>query len=87
MTTVEINGYAGRAIRELLGFKPTAVAKKMQVGLPYVSKMENGHTTRVSTVTFRRWQEALLVADPRALMANPHSQVLNTNGNGDTQNN
>lgn len=82
MTTVEINGYAGRVIRELLGFKPAAVASRMNVQRQYISKIENGHTTRISTETFRLWQGALLVSDPRALMANPHTQALNTNGNG-----
>ena len=80
--TVEVNGYAGREVRNILHFDAAEVANKMGVTANYLWRIENGTKTRISTKVFRAWQDALLIADRRALLANPHTQAW-PNGNGD----
>lgn len=79
--TIEVNGYAGRRIRDLLRFDVPDVAAKMGVSANYLYRIENGTKPRISTKAFKAWADALLTTDPRELLASPHTQEW-PNGNG-----
>lgn len=82
-TTVEVNGYAGRHIRNMLGIDADEVATKMGVTRDYIYKIELGYNRRLSLTKFRLWQNVLLVQDRRALMCNPHDVAADDNGGED----
>lgn len=71
-TTVDIHGYALRAIRELAGLSPRKLADEIGTDRSYIARIENGHTVRVSRPVYRKILTALCLTDYRALLANPH---------------
>lgn len=71
-STVEINGYALRAIRKLMNVSPRDLAAMIGKDRTYIVKMETGHP-RVSTDVFEALLKALAIEDRRALMASPHA--------------
>lgn len=71
-STVEINGYALRWGRKLMNLTPAALANAIERDRTYIVKIENGAVTRVSTETFDRLVKALMLEDPRAILATPH---------------
>lgn len=73
--TVEINGYALRWGRKLMGLTPAALADSIERDRTYIVKIENGAVTRVSTDTFTRLVVALKLEDSRALMSTPHADL------------
>lgn len=70
--TVEVNGYASRAIRVNAGLSVAQVARAAQLDGGYIRHLENGSRTRMSPEAFASLCRALALADRRALMANPH---------------
>ncbi|WP_154021768.1 helix-turn-helix domain-containing protein [Mycobacteroides abscessus] len=76
VTTVEINGFATRVIRELKGRGMSELAEKLAVDRSYINKIELGHSTRVSTVFYARLIAELAIADHRVLLANPHGTTV-----------
>lgn len=78
-TTVEVNGYAGREIRNNHGLDAGEIADQMGISRDYLYKIELGHSPKVSAKVFKAWMNALGVTDRRVLLANPHPS---TNGNG-----
>lgn len=75
--TVEINGYALRWGRKLMGLGPQALADAIGRNRTYVVKMETGAVDRVSVDTFKALVKALGLEDSRALMALPRAEVPN----------
>lgn len=75
-TTIEVNGYALRAIRKLSGVEVAELAERIGVQRPYVTKIEVGHSHRVSPKVFNAILAALAIEDRRALLANPHGIAL-----------
>lgn len=71
-TTVEINGFALRHIRKNAGIEVAELAERIGVQRPYITKIELGHSRRVSPKVFNALLSALVVDDRRALLANPH---------------
>jgi transcriptional regulator with XRE-family HTH domain len=68
-TTVEIHGYAARVVREARGIKVQALADALGVDRSYITKIELGHSRRVSRVFYANLLKALGVSDHRALLA------------------
>jgi transcriptional regulator with XRE-family HTH domain len=81
-TTVAVNGYAGREIRNNHGLDAGEVAAKMGISRVYLYKIELGHSLRVSPRVFKAWMDALGVTDRRVLLANPQPAGAG-NGSGD----
>ena len=75
-TSVEIQGFALRVIRERSGQKMAEVAEALNVDRSYINKIETGHSKRVSTVFYSRLLAQLNLADYRALLANPADSDL-----------
>lgn len=71
-TTVEINGFALRHIRKNAGIEVAELAERIGVQRPYVTKIELGHSQRVSPKVFNAILSTLVIEDRRALLANPH---------------
>lgn len=71
ITTVRIHGFACRVIRELKGRGVAELAEKLEVDRSYITKIELGHSPRVSTVFYSRLLTELKIADHRVLMADP----------------
>jgi predicted transcriptional regulator len=67
--TVEIHGYALRAIRVACGRDVAGLAEAVGVGRAYITRIELGHSPRVSQVLYNRLISELQIADPRALLA------------------
>ena len=71
-TTVEVNGYALREIRNRSGIGVAELAQAVGVQRPYVAKIELGHSRRVSPKVFNALLAALAITDRRVLLADPH---------------
>ncbi len=71
-TTVEVNGFAVRAIRVLTGPSVDDVAAQVGVTRSYLTKIELGTSTRVSPRVFAALVGALDIKDRRAILATPH---------------
>lgn len=85
-STVEINGYVVRALRERDGLSMQEIAEKVGEALgheagdetasknayTYVRKIETGNTHRVSPKVFNALLAAFSLSDRRVLLANPH---------------
>lgn len=83
-TTVEINGYALRQIRLLMGLDAAPLADQIDslvraaggsTGMTraYLAKIELGHSQRVSPKVYAAILKALAITDRRVLLANPHA--------------
>jgi transcriptional regulator with XRE-family HTH domain len=72
--TVEIHGYALRAIRIARGRDRAGLAEAVGVGRPYITRLELGHSTRVSEVLYSRLLSELGIDDRRALLATAPSR-------------
>lgn len=66
-TAVPINGAALREIRIRTGIAVADLAKEIGVGRSYVTKIELGHSKRVSPEVFRALMTALDIRDQRVL--------------------
>jgi transcriptional regulator with XRE-family HTH domain len=75
-TTIEVNGFALRAIRILSGIAVADLAERVGVQRPYIAKIELGHSQRVSPKVFNALLQALVIDDRRALLANPHGSAF-----------
>lgn len=75
-TTIEIHGPALREIRVRSGISVMALAKEVGIQRPYVSKIELGHSRRVSPEVFNGFIRALGITDRRCIMANPYGDEL-----------
>ncbi len=69
---IEVNGYAIRVIRVLLGIDMKDLAEALEVDRSYVNRIELGTSTRVSGAVFNSQCRALALQDRRAIMVNPH---------------
>lgn len=69
---IEVNGYAIRVIRMLLGIDMKDLADSLEVDRSYINRIELGHSTRVSGAVFNGLCRALTLQDRRAIMTNPH---------------
>jgi transcriptional regulator with XRE-family HTH domain len=72
-TTVEVHGPALRYIRMLQGIELADLAAGIEVSRPYLSKIELGHSKRVSVSCFAALCSALGIRDRRVLLANPYA--------------
>lgn len=70
-STVEIQGFACRIIREARGRKTAELAESLGVDRSYITKIETGHSRRVSAEFYAALLAELQIADYRALLANP----------------
>ena len=70
-TAIAVNGAALRELRKRSGVSVSAFAQSVGVGRPYISKLELGHSSRVSPEVFAKLLRALGLEDRRAIMANP----------------
>lgn len=68
-SVVEIHGYALRVIREARGIKVQALAAELGVDRSYITKIELGHSRRVSRTFYANLLRTLAVDDYRALLA------------------
>lgn len=73
-TTVSINGFALRIIRQRSGLPSSALASETKCSDSYIRLIETGHRTRVSEEFFARVRRALDLEneDRRVLLASPH---------------
>lgn len=77
--TVEINGFAMRTIRVLMGVGTQELAERCSAVRPggvtdaYIRKIEIGVSQRVSGIMYRELLSALAIKDRRVLLANPHA--------------
>lgn len=74
--TIAIQGFALRVIRELNGRKVSELAEALHVDRSYITKIELGHSRRVSAVFYSKLLSELAIADRRALMAMPQEREL-----------
>lgn len=70
-STVEIQGFACRVIREGRGRKTAELAESLGVDRSYITKIETGHSRRVSAEFYAALLAELQITDYRALLANP----------------
>lgn len=70
---VEINGYALRVIRNLRGRKVQDLADALDVDRSYITKIELGHSRRVSELFYNRLLTELGIDEHRALLVNPRT--------------
>lgn len=75
-STININGFALRWGRKLMGLTPAALAKAIDKDRTYIVKIETGAVTRVSLDVFDALVAALFIEDRRALMASPHAPAV-----------
>lgn len=68
-TAVPINGAALREIRKRSGVSVADLAKEIGVSRPYVTKIEVGHSRRVSPEVYARLLKALDIRTYGALLA------------------
>lgn len=71
-TTVEVHGPAVRFIRISQGIELADLAAGIDVSRPYLSKIELGHSRRVSPTCYVALCRALGIRDRRVLLANPY---------------
>lgn len=74
-TTLDINGFAVREFRKRTDLSVQELADAVGVQRAYVTKIELGHSRRVSPRVFNRLLTALGITDRRALLNNPHAQA------------
>lgn len=67
-TAVAINGSALRELRKRTGVSVAELAKEIGVGRPYITKIELGHSKRVSPEVFDALLRALCITDRRTLL-------------------
>lgn len=70
-SSVAINGFATRVIRERTGIKVSDTALAMECDRSYITKIENGTSKRVSVDFYRRLLDHLAIEDHRTLLATP----------------
>lgn len=75
-TSIEVNGFAIREIRIILGVDMDELAERVDVKRPYINKIELGHSPRVSPKVFASLMKALGLRDRRAILANPHLEDM-----------
>ncbi|MFC4146578.1 helix-turn-helix domain-containing protein [Micromonospora mangrovi] len=68
-TAVPINGAALRRIRIDRGIEVAELARRIQVSRPYISKLELGHSKRVSPTVHKALLQVLQLTDRDALRA------------------
>lgn len=68
----EVNGYAVRVIRVLLGIDVKDLADSLDVDVSYVRRIELGTRSRLSGPVFNGLCRALALQDRRAILVNPH---------------
>jgi transcriptional regulator with XRE-family HTH domain len=78
--TIEVNGFAVRVIRTLMGIEVLEVARLIDADRSYIYHLEHGRRVRMSVSKFEALRKALGVDDRRALMASPHAAASNGNG-------
>ncbi|MFD0927244.1 helix-turn-helix domain-containing protein [Williamsia deligens] len=72
-SAVEIQGFACRVIREARGRKTAELADALGVDRSYITKIETGHSRRVSAEFYSALLAQLQIVDYRALLANPNA--------------
>lgn len=75
-TSVAINGYALREIRKRSGVTMGGLAEQVNISEAHLSKLERGHSFRVSEELYSRLIAVLVIEDYRTLLANPHAESL-----------
>lgn len=70
-SSVAINGFALRVIRERTGVKVAELAEALEVDRSYITKIEIGTSKRVGVDFYRRLLEHLQISDHRTLLASP----------------
>ena len=70
-SSVAINGFALRVIRERTGIKVADLAQELGVDRSYITKIEIGTSRRVGVDFYKRLLEQLAIPDHRALLASP----------------
>ncbi|MGQ9348903.1 helix-turn-helix domain-containing protein [Mycolicibacterium gilvum] len=70
-SSVAINGFALRVIRERTGIKVTDLAAGLECDRSYITKLEIGTSKRVSVDFYRRLLDQLAISDHRTLLATP----------------
>lgn len=70
-SSIAINGFALRVIRERTGVKVADLAQALDVDRSYITKIEIGTSKRVGVDFYRRLLEQLAISDHRALLAFP----------------
>ena len=70
-SSVAINGFALRVIRERTGIKVADLATALEVDRSYITKIEIGTSKRVGVDFYRRLLEHLQISDHRTLLATP----------------
>jgi transcriptional regulator with XRE-family HTH domain len=68
-SSVPINGFALRVIRERTGIKVADLATALEVDRSYITKIEIGTSKRVGVDFYRRLLDHLAIADHRTLLA------------------
>lgn len=68
-SSVPINGFALRVIRERTGIKVADLATALEVDRSYITKIEIGTSRRVGVDFYRRLLDHLAITDHRALLA------------------
>ena len=71
-STVPINGFALRVIRERTGIKVADLAAALEVDRSYITKIEIGTSKRVGVDLYRRLLQHLSIEDHRTLLALPN---------------
>lgn len=74
-STVEVNGYAARAIRLAANLSVDDVARPAGITGAYLRLIESGEKKRMSPVKFGALMRALTLSDRRAILAHPHPAV------------
>ena len=77
-TTIAVNGFALREIRVRSGINVADLAEQLDIGRPYLTKIELGHSQRVSPKVYSGLCHALDIKDRRALAAHPHDDAAIT---------
>lgn len=70
-SSVAINGFALRVIRERTGIKVADLAAALTVDRSYITKIEIGTSKRVGVDFYRRLLDHLAISDHRTLLATP----------------
>lgn len=70
-SSVAINGFALRVIRERTGVKVMDLANALKCDRSYITKIENGTSKRVGVDFYRQLLDHLAIQDHRTLLATP----------------
>lgn len=68
-STVAINGFATRVIRERSGIKVADLAEALECDRSYITKIELGTSRRVSAAFYKKLLDQLMISDHRTLLA------------------